>query len=140
MSNRVFWLRLSYWLGAVVDFLMAVAMSFPGLFFKLLGQSALLTNEPLQYALRLGAALMFGWTLLLLWADREPVERREVLLLTIFVILGVALTTVFGVRARLISLESGLLTWFSQLVVVALFWHSYSLTGQSSLASTETDL
>ena len=33
----------------------------------------------LRYGLRAGAPLMAGWTLLLLWADRRPVERKDVI-------------------------------------------------------------
>jgi hypothetical protein len=32
----------------------------------------------------MAAALMLAWTVLLIWADRKPVERRGVLLLTLF--------------------------------------------------------
>lgn len=51
-----------------------------------------------RYAMGLGASLMAGWTLLLIWADRKPVERRGVLPLTIFpVIFGIALSGVVTV-------------------------------------------
>ena len=40
-----------------------------------------------------GASLMLGWTFLLLWADRRPVKRRGVLLLTAFpVLVGLGIT------------------------------------------------
>jgi len=32
----------------------------------------------------MAAALMLAWTVLLIWGDRKPVERRGVLLLTVF--------------------------------------------------------
>jgi hypothetical protein len=35
-----------------------------------------------RYAMSYGAPLMAGWTVLLLWADRRPHERRDVLLIT----------------------------------------------------------
>ena len=36
-------------------------------------------------------ALMWGWTALLIWADRKPIERRGVLLLTIVPVVGMML-------------------------------------------------
>ena len=44
------------------------------------------SNETTIFMFGQVADLMFGWTFLLIWADRDPVNRRKVLLLTIFVI------------------------------------------------------
>jgi hypothetical protein len=118
---------MSYRVALVVDGLLALAMSFPALFFRLLGQTTVVIDAPLAFALRLGAALMFGWALLLLWADRRPEERREVLILTALVIVGMALAIIYALSVRLIALEGALLTWWVQIVLLALFWHSYSL-------------
>ena len=52
----------------------------------------------------MGAALMFGWTALLLWADRAPVERRDVLLLTVFpVVVGLAVNEAAAVATGFLS-------------------------------------
>jgi len=45
-----------------------------------------LPEVPYRYAMGLAGSLMLGWTILLLWADRRPVERRGVLMITNFVI------------------------------------------------------
>ena len=48
----------------------------------------------------MGASLMFGWTVLLLWADQKPLERKAVLLITLLpVVLGLALNEIIAVRA-----------------------------------------
>jgi hypothetical protein len=50
-------------------------------------------------AMRTGAALMLGWTLLLVGASLRPLERHAVVLLTVVpVILGFVATAVVGVR------------------------------------------
>ena len=42
-----------------------------------------------EYALAAGGPLLAGWTLLLLlWADRRPLERRGVLALTVMPVIG----------------------------------------------------
>ncbi len=41
-------------------------------------------NSPERLAIMTGASLMLGWTILLLWADRKPIERKFILLLTFF--------------------------------------------------------
>jgi hypothetical protein len=53
-----------------------------------------------RYAMGMGASLMLGWTVLLLWADWKPLERKGVLLIALFpVVLGLALNEVAAVRA-----------------------------------------
>jgi len=45
----------------------------------------------------IGGSLMAGWTLLLLWAVRKPIERRAVILLTAFpVVFGLFVVALVG--------------------------------------------
>ena len=97
MTKAVRWLRVSYWAGAIADAFAAAIMLFPELGSVLYGRTDFTPTEDYRYAMGLGASLMVGWTVLLLWADRKPVERRGILLLTVFpVIVGLALAG--GVR------------------------------------------
>ena len=80
----------AYRTGAVIDGVVAASMVMPERF-----GARLRYREPFdverreyRYAMRFGAPLMAGWTGLLLWAERKPVERRGVLALTILVIAG----------------------------------------------------
>ena len=92
MNREVVWLRASYWAGAVADVGIGVLTLVPGR----MGETAF------RYPMGLAAAVMFGWALLLIWADRRPLERRGVLLPTIFVILGL-------ISAGLVAVASGIL-------------------------------
>lgn len=42
-------------------------------------------------------ALMWGWTFLLIWADRKPLERRGVILLTVFPVVVLLLTNIIDI-------------------------------------------
>jgi hypothetical protein len=44
----------------------------------------------------MGASLMLGWTVLLLWAYRQPLERRWVALFTMIVLVGIMSTEIFA--------------------------------------------
>lgn len=88
MKNNLFWLRLSYWVGAVIDAAAAVLLMFPDLNASFSGYEAVETSAAFRAASAPAAALMWGWTFLLIWADRRPWERRGVLALTIFPALG----------------------------------------------------
>jgi hypothetical protein len=60
-----------------------------------------------------GASLMLAWTVLLLWADRKPMERKGVLLLTVFPALAcLALTGIIGVIGGI---------WFLSAIAVLVF-------------------
>jgi predicted CoA-binding protein len=119
------WLRVSYWLGAIVDAIASILMFFPELGRAAYGVSGLEPSADYRYAMRFGASLMFGWTLLLLWADRRPRERRGVLAITVFVIAGLAWAGAYAVGAELIPLSRMLPTWALQLGLAVLFIYSY---------------
>ena len=79
-----------------------------------------------RYAMYIAAALMLGWVSLLIWADRKPVERRGVLLLTIFpVVIGLIFSGVYAVTSNLIRIDTMLPTWIMQGILVLLFGFSY---------------
>ena len=65
-SSRILLLRVSYWAGAVADAIVGIRMLIP----EVMGEAAF------NYSMGTSAALMFGWTALLLWADRRPVRGR----------------------------------------------------------------
>ncbi|HYV56400.1 MAG TPA: hypothetical protein VE911_02590 [Candidatus Nitrosopolaris sp.] len=91
-------LRTFCWIGAAVDALAVVALLSPAVSGQMLGVDVPATAK-LLYAMRTGAALMLGWTLLLVWAALRPLERRGVVFLTVLpVILGLMATEVVAVR------------------------------------------
>lgn len=89
-DNKIRWLRISYWVGAVADALAALRMMFPE--YIMLGSSP---GVSYNSGMKWGVALMLGWTALLIWADRKPLARKGILLLTICpVIVGLMITSV----------------------------------------------
>lgn len=111
-------LRFAFWVGAIVDAAAAVQMLSPRLFAYMMGLGEFRPGAAYVYAMGLGAALMFGWTALLLRADPAPMERRDELALTVFpVIVGLALNEVFAVRSGFLSVasvrRSGSCSWSS---------------------------
>jgi hypothetical protein len=116
MNNRVIWLRVSYWVGALVDTIAALRMLFP--------QSA--DGVEYRYALSIGAALMLGWVFLLIWADRRPIERKGVLLLTLFpVVTGIILAEIYAYISGFMELERVLPTIIFLFGLCVLFAFSY---------------
>jgi len=124
-TSAIAWLHVSYWAGAILDLLAFLIMVFPALF---AWNNKLIDFHPdvvYRYAMGMGAPLMLGWTILLLWADRKPIERKDILLIALLVIVGEVVTEIFGVTTGFITSSAMLLTWILQLVLSALFIFSY---------------
>lgn len=80
----------------------------------------------LTYGLRFGAPLMIGWTILLFWASRRPVERKAILLITAYpVVAGYILLNVYGFVTGLAVLAQAIPTLLSQVGLLALSTVSY---------------
>lgn len=115
-------LRLAYLAGAVVDAAMVVPLLVPGVAAAMLGLHGFAPAPDYRYAAALCAALMAGWTALLVWASRAPVDRRGVLLLTVFPVLaGLAAAGAYalssglvrvGYMAPILVMQSGLTVLF----------------------------
>jgi hypothetical protein len=74
----------SYWIGIVADAVASLLLFSPPI------ANAVLQPQPFElspiylYVCRVAGALMLGWTTLLFWAQRKPVERADILLITLF--------------------------------------------------------
>jgi hypothetical protein len=75
---------LPYWLGMAADALWAIALFVPRVFGTLTGNPDFDPDRDFRLTMAIGGVLMAGWTILLSWAVRDPIERRFVILLTAF--------------------------------------------------------
>lgn len=69
-----------------------------------MGVSFVVTPE-YEIAMQFGAALMLAWTVLLIWADRKPVERRGILPITLIIIVMNFITFLQSAHLGLIPIE-----------------------------------
>ena len=125
MDGKIRWLRISYRVGAIVDGIAAILMLFPELFISF-SKINLVPDTGFRFGMRFGAPLMIGWTVLLIWADRKPVERKSVLLITIFpVIAGFTVFWAATIAAGLNSIGNALPSLALEAALTALFGFSY---------------
>jgi hypothetical protein len=86
------------------------------------------------YAMRTGAPLMAGWTVLLIWADRKPLERRGVLPITVLpVIAGLMANDADAVRVGRLSGRSVVPVRALQLGLIGLFGYSLARARAANL-------
>lgn len=115
-QRKILWLRASYWAGAIADAIIGVRMLMP----SAMGETGY------RYAMGTSASLMFGWSLLLIWADRRPVERKGILLLTIFpVVTGLMASGIDPVWDGAIPIGSALPSWILGTSIICLMGFSY---------------
>ncbi len=93
MKTGVVWLRVGYWVAALADFAIAVLVLMP----DRMGVTAYV------YPMGLMAAVAFSWGVLVLVADREPMERRWVVLPTMLVVALLGTVAAHAGRVDLIS-------------------------------------
>lgn len=116
-------LRIAFLAGAITDGIALVPMLVPPVATFLWGYRD--HSESYRFAMGYGASLMCGWTALLIWAHRRPVERRFVAALTVLVIWGLVLAEVVAVRAGVINVFRMAPTWFLQAALLLLFASTY---------------
>jgi len=138
LKNATTWLRISYWVGATADGSVATVMFAQAI----LAQPSPLTHyvpeTPYRYAMGLAGSLMLGWTILLLWADRKPVERRGILMITNVVIVGLMGSSLFAVSAGFMPPVAVVALFVLQAVLIVLFTSAYvASTRQGSARKRE---
>ncbi|HZR80027.1 MAG TPA: hypothetical protein VFD92_02935 [Candidatus Binatia bacterium] len=116
-------LRIAFLTGAVTDALALIPMTIPPAAALLWGFDD--TSGAYRFAMGYGAALMLGWTALLLWAHRRPIERRGVAALTVLVIYGLVAAEIVAVRSGAIAAWRMVPTWIVQAGLLALFAGAY---------------
>jgi hypothetical protein len=116
-------LRTAFLAGALTDALALVPLLSP--FFASLLWGWHDTSPVGTFANGYAASLMLGWTVLLLWAARRPVERRFVAPLTIIVIDGLVATEILAVARGSMPVVRMAPTWLLQAALLVLFAAAY---------------
>lgn len=112
-------LRIAFGVGALTDAVALLPMLIPALAKLLWGVGE--TPAIYRFAMSYGASLMLGWTILLCWAYRRPLERRIVAVMTIVVVLGLVLAELSAVEVGALVASRLIPTWILQALLLALF-------------------
>ena len=126
IRNKIIWLRISYWVGAILDGLWIIPMLYPTLGGTLYGIKDFNPGPDYRFAMAIAAAMMAGWTVLLIWADRKPLERRGVLLLTIIPVkVCLDLSNYYLIAYDVVTVTGMIPGWIQSFLVYALMIYAY---------------
>ena len=99
-NKKMIFIKSTYWLGIAADALWAVALLVPSVFGIILSNPEFNPDMQTRLIMGIGGSLMTGWTFLLIWAVRKPIERKMVALLTAFpVVVGLFIVALLGYLA-----------------------------------------
>jgi len=117
MEKKILFIRFTYWYGALLDLLVFIDMFISIIFEFSVSLPNVSSDISYKYQTGTGAFLMLGWTILLVWADRKPIERKDVLLLTaIPVVLGIMIINILYTYF-----------WFLSVITLIIFIIAYFL-------------
>ena len=121
--------QIAFLVGAVTDGLAIIPMLSRRVGVALFGGDSSRNSTEYRYAMGIAASLMAGWTLLLLWGAASPIERRDILLLTVFpVVTGIVFATIIAARRRIVLLSRVIPLWIHLGVVSLLYAIAYVLS------------
>ena len=112
-------LRVAFLIGAITDAIAILPMLVPPLAYLLWGFEDV--SGAYKFAMGYGASLMLGWSALLIWAYRKPIERKAMAALTVIVVWGLVFTEIIAVFSGYLSAWRMLPIWFLQAILISLF-------------------
>ena len=116
MDKKIRWLRISYWVAAIADFVIAVLCLIP----------SRMGVTHYVYPMGLMSAVAFSWGVLLLFADRKPVERRWILIPTMLVVTLLGIVGVHGGMTGILPLSRVITSSAATIVVLTILIYSYT--------------
>lgn len=123
MTKSILLLRLSYWIAAIADFIVAILVWIP----ERMGL------DEVAYPMGLASATIFSWTVMLLIADRKPIERKWILIPTILVVtLITAVRTKFSLDG---TVEFNLALFLFAIGLITLMTYSYYYASKYTTSS-----
>ena len=119
-------LKVSYWIGIIADALATILLFSPKIVNMVLQPQPFEISEIYLYVSRVAGALMLGWTVLLIWGVKKPVERADILMITLFPVVAIlAIAAILVVKSNQIAFDKVLPMFILYVVIFSTFIPSY---------------
>lgn len=128
----------SYWIGIVADAIATILLFSPAIGNTILQPLPFEMSAMYLYVTRVGGSLMLGWTVLLFWAQLEPIERADILLITLFpVVTLLAIAAVLVAQTNQIATANLLPMFILYVVIFFTFVPSYVWAKKQKMTVSE---
>ena len=132
MSKKIKFIKTLFYIGAIVDVIAAIPLLFPVLAQSSFGLESYQVTDDYLYTSRMSAALMLGWAFLLFWGASKPVERRGLLLITLFpVVVGMIISSVLAVNSNFIEAKFMIVSWIYYLLIIPAYIYGYYIASKN---------
>ena len=115
MDKKTKWLRIAYWTAAIADFVVAVIVLIP----------ARMGVTHYVYPMGLMSAVAFSWGVILILADRQPLDRRWILIPTILVVTLLGIVALHAGLTEVIPMDRIIPTLIVTVIVLAILIYAY---------------
>jgi hypothetical protein len=113
MKNPVLLLKFSFIIGAILDALVAIQMFSPDILTLTTGVNSFAPTSNFLYASYMSGIMMISWSVLLIWGYVKPVQRKDVLLITVLPVIGLMISGA-------LSTTAGFLPWLTTIIYLAI--------------------
>ena len=111
-------IRASYWVAAIADFIIAISVMIP----ERMGVAGFV------YPMGLMSAVAISWGVLLILADRKPIERKWVLVPTMLVVFLLGVAGVYAAIIGVMPISRIIGSSIAVLVVLSFLTYTWSKT------------
>ena len=118
MKEHRILIRTSYWVTAIADFIVAILVLIP----SRMGVSGFV------YPMGLMSAAAFSWGVLLILADRKPIERRWVLLPTILVVFLIGVAGAYAAISGVLPFSQLIASLAAEVIILCLLICTWFMT------------
>ena len=122
MTKPIVLLRLSYWAAAITDFVVAILFLMP----ERMGETEI------TYPMGLASVTVFSWVVILIMADRKPIERKWVLIPTIIVVILITIVRVIFSLGETIEFNLALFLFAIALIILMAYSYYYASKHETS--------
>jgi hypothetical protein len=136
MEKKIFWLKVANWTGVIADFKFGIIlMFFPKIVQFIWGIESPIEGASLMWSKYFGL-MVFSWTFILFWANKKPMERKVIILITAWpVVSGIMGVQIYALIQGILHMNLMLSFLFTfQVFLITLFTFSYL---NASLSNTE---
>ncbi len=124
--NKIKLLKILFYIGAIVDFIATIPLLFPKIAQSGFGLEPFQVSQDYMYTSRMAAALMLGWGVLLIWGSIKPIERKGLLLITLFpVVSGMIISSILVVNSGLIQPKFMISAWVYYALLTPAYIYGY---------------